>query len=40
MGFPSTLASSVGMIMASPVILTVTSGFVSGGDTFALAVLL
>ncbi|EBW7489123.1 APC family permease [Salmonella enterica subsp. enterica] len=39
-GFPTTLASSVGLIMASPVILTVTSGFGSGGDTFALAVLL
>ena len=39
-GFPTTLASSVGLIMASPVILTVTSGFGMGGDTFALAVLL
>ncbi|MBD2820248.1 APC family permease [Xenorhabdus sp. 42] len=39
-GFPTTLASSVGVIMASPVILTVTSGFGIGGDTFALAVLL
>ena len=39
-GFPPTLASSVGLIMASPVILTVTSGFGMGGDTFALAVLL
>ncbi len=29
-GFPTTLASSVGLIMASPVILTVTSGFGSG----------
>ena len=36
-GFPTTLASSVGLIMASPVILTVTSGFGMGGDTFALA---
>ena len=36
-GFPTTLASSVGVIMASPVILTVTSGFGIGGDTFALA---
>ena len=33
-GFPTTLASSVGLIMASPVILTVTSGFGMGGDTF------
>ncbi|MDO1698224.1 hypothetical protein Q2307_26630, partial [Escherichia coli] len=32
-GFPTTLASSVGVIMASPVILTVTSGFGIGGDT-------
>ncbi len=32
-GFPTTLASSVGLIMASPVILTVTSGFGMGGDT-------
>ncbi|PHM39315.1 amino acid transporter [Xenorhabdus mauleonii] len=39
-GFPTTIASSVGVIMASPVILTVTSGFGIGGDTFALAVLL
>jgi Amino acid transporters len=39
-GFPTTLASSVGLIMASPVILTVTSGFGMGGDTFALAVLI
>ncbi len=39
-GFPATLASSVGVIMASPVILTVTSGFGMGGDTFALAILL
>lgn len=33
-------ASSVGVIMASPVILTVTSGFGIGGDTFALAMLI
>lgn len=39
-GFPTTLASSVGVIMASPVILTVTSGFGIGGDTFALAILI
>ncbi len=39
-GFPTTLASSAGLIMASPVILTVISGFGIGGDTFALAVLL
>lgn len=40
LGFPTTLASSVGVIMASPVILTVTSGFGVGGDSFALAILL
>lgn len=39
-GFPTTLASSVGVIMSSPVILTVTSGFGIGGDTFALAMLI
>ncbi|PLR34636.1 APC family amino acid permease [Chimaeribacter californicus] len=39
-GFPTTLASSIGLIMASPVILTVTHGFGMGGDTFALAVLI
>ncbi|ENZ7198312.1 APC family permease [Klebsiella variicola] len=39
-GFPTTLASSVGVIMASPVILTVTSGFGIGGDTFALSMLI
>lgn len=39
-GFPTTLASSVGLIMASPVILTVTSGFGRGGDTFAVAILI
>ena len=36
-GFPTALASSVGVIMASPVILTVTTGFGLGGGTFAAA---
>ncbi|MCE1658608.1 APC family amino acid permease, partial [Enterobacter hormaechei] len=39
-GFPTALASSIGVIMASPVILTVTSGFGIGGDTFVLAMLI
>lgn len=39
-GFPGTMASSVGMLMASPTLLTATSGFGMGGDSFALAVLL
>ncbi|EPK1948245.1 hypothetical protein L4Z66_006847, partial [Pseudomonas aeruginosa] len=32
-GFPTALASSVGLIMASPVILTATTGFGLGGGT-------
>lgn len=36
-GFPTALASSVGVILASPVILTVTTGFGIGGGTFAAA---
>jgi amino acid transporter len=36
-GFPTALASSVGVIMASPVILTVTTGFGLGGGIFAAA---
>ncbi len=36
-GFPTALASAVGLIMASPVILTVTTGFGIGGSTFAMA---
>lgn len=39
-GFPVALASSVGVVMASPVILTVTSGFGMAGSTFALAMLI
>ncbi|MCO6763736.1 hypothetical protein KQH43_32075, partial [Streptomyces sp. EL5] len=35
-GFPTALASAVGLIMASPVILTATTGFGLGG-TFAVA---
>lgn len=36
-GFPTALASAVGLIMASPVILTATTGFGLGGGLFALA---
>jgi amino acid transporter len=36
-GFPTALASAVGLIMASPVMLTVTTGFGIGGTTFAAA---
>ncbi|HJU50447.1 MAG TPA: APC family permease [Pseudogulbenkiania sp.] len=39
-GFPVALASSVGVVMASPVILTVTSGFGMAGSTFALAMVI
>jgi amino acid transporter len=39
-GFPTALATAVGLIMASPVILTVTSGFGMGGGTFVAAMLL
>ena len=38
-GFPTALSSAVGLIMASPVILTATTGFGMGGDMFALAML-
>jgi amino acid transporter len=37
-GFPTALATAVGLIMASPVILTVTSGFGMGGRAFAAAI--
>jgi len=37
-GFPAALATAVGLIMASPVILTVMSGFGLGGKAFAIAV--
>lgn len=36
-GFPTALATAVGLVMASPVILTVTSGFGIGGATFVMA---
>jgi amino acid transporter len=39
-GLPTALATAVGLIMASPVILTVTSGFGVGGGAFAAAVLI
>lgn len=39
-GFPTALATAVGLIMASPVILTVMSGFGAGGGAFALAILI
>lgn len=39
-GFPTALASTVGLIMASPVILTATMGFGIGGSAFALAMLI
>jgi amino acid transporter len=37
-GFPTALATAVGLIMASPVILTVTSGFGMGGAAFVVAI--
>lgn len=39
-GFPTALASTVGLIMASPVILTATMGFGLGGSAFAIAILI
>src|SRR5687767_4249000 len=39
-GLPTALATAVGLIMASPVILTVTAGFGVGGGAFAAAVLI
>ncbi|NWL47417.1 APC family permease [Pseudomonas asiatica] len=36
-GFPTALASTIGLIMASPVILTATMGFGIGGSAFAMA---
>ncbi|WP_109514716.1 APC family permease [Pseudomonas ovata] len=38
-GFPTALASTIGLIMASPVILTATMGFGIGGSAFALAMI-
>jgi len=37
-GFPTAIATAVGLIMASPVILTVTSGFGLGGGAFVAAI--
>ena len=39
-GFPTALASTIGLIMASPVILTATMGFGIGGSAFAMAMLI
>ena len=39
-GFPTALASTIGLIMASPVILTATMGFGIGGSAFAVAMLI
>lgn len=39
-GFPTALASTVGLIMASPVILTATMGFGIGGSAFAIAMVI
>jgi len=39
-GFPTALASTIGLIMASPTILTVTTGFGIGGNAFAIAILI
>jgi amino acid transporter len=36
-GFPTALAASVGIVMASPVILTATTGFSIGGGVFVIA---
>lgn len=40
LGFPTALATAVGLIMASPVILTVTSGFGMGGGAFVIAMII
>lgn len=39
-GFPTALATAIGVVMASPVILSVTTGFGTGGTTFVLAMLI
>ncbi|MFP6851061.1 MAG: APC family permease [Pseudomonas sp.] len=39
-GFPTALASTIGLIMASPVILTATMGFGIGGSAFAAAMVI
>ena len=40
LGFPTALASTIGLIMASPVILTATMGFGIGGSAFAIAMII
>ncbi|MFC7418408.1 APC family permease [Iodobacter arcticus] len=40
LGFPTALATAVGLVMASPVILTATTGFSIGGGSFVLAMLI
>ena len=37
-GFPTALATAVGLIIAGSVLLTATTGFGIGGSTFALAI--
>lgn len=39
-GFPTALATAVGLVMASPVILTATTGFSIGGGTFVVAMVI
>ncbi|AXF85994.1 Serine/threonine exchanger SteT [Ephemeroptericola cinctiostellae] len=39
-GFPTALAASVGIVMASPVILTASTGFGLGGSSFVIAMLI
>lgn len=39
-GFPTALATSIGVVMASPVILTATTGFSIGGWVFVMAMLI
>lgn len=39
-GFPTALATSIGLIIAASVILTATQGFGVGGGTFALAIVI
>ena len=39
-GFPTALATSIGLIIASSVVLTATQGFGIGGGTFALAIVI
>ena len=39
-GLPTALATAVGLVMASPVILTATTGFSIGGSSFVIAMLI